>query len=116
MAEIIKVRGRHRTMKIMGSCGPTKVPTLICTNCRKFTYLDERDNPEDSSVFNSECASDLDLRKLGDSRLADYREQEMRIRGTNEQRERDELQQLGQLDRHGNPIMHTERGHLRLVK
>lgn len=94
MANIQHVLGRHRwreqTLKLEprdqdGLVG-VQVETrkgLLCTNCRLAW-----DEPLQGPPPVTGCASDADLMRMGNSRLADHREQESRLR--QEETRRDE--------------------------
>lgn len=74
MANVRPVLGRHVWMRATLFRGPEKVPGILCRNCRAYRYGEDPDRPVTG------CISDIDVAKVGDTRLADYREQEMRRR------------------------------------
>lgn len=82
MANITPVTGRHVWMRATLFRGPEKVPGILCRNCRAYRYGEDPDRPVTG------CLSDIDVGKVGDTRLADYREQEMRRRKEQDEAER----------------------------
>ena len=74
MANIRSELGRHIWIRATLFRGPEKVPGILCRNCRAYRYGEDPDRPVTG------CISDIDVAKVGDTRLADYREQEMRRR------------------------------------
>lgn len=82
MAYITSVKGRHIWMRATLFRGPEKVPGILCRNCRAYRYGEDPDRPVTG------CLSDIDVSKVGDTRLADYREQEMRRRKEQDDAER----------------------------
>lgn len=94
------ITGRHIWKETILMRGNQKVPgSLLCTNCRKPWYGDEGGDPPLKG-----CISDIDVSKVSDDRLRDYREQEMRIRGENDRQERAFLRAQGLMDEEGNVI------------
>lgn len=76
MANITKVTGRHIWKETILARGNVKVPhSMICMNCRVPWYGDNKYSPPLTG-----CSSDIDVSRLGDDRLRDYRKQEMKIR------------------------------------
>ena len=76
MANIQKVRGRHRLIEGVRKIGHTGElrPTLKCTNCAGTWDLGRG---EESSI-KSDCFSDIDLSRLGPSAQKDQLERDMR--------------------------------------
>jgi hypothetical protein len=82
MASIRTELGRHVWIRATLFRGPEKVPGILCRNCRAYRYGEDPDRPVTG------CMSDIDVGKVGDTRLADYREQEMRRRAEHDAAER----------------------------
>lgn len=82
MAHISAVTGRHIWKRTLLMQGPEKVPGIICSNCRAHRFGEDPDRPVTG------CLTDIDLTRAGDSRLGDYREQEMARRKQQDDAER----------------------------
>lgn len=84
MANIRKETGRHDWRPQLLKYGSDRVPGMLCYNCRAYRYEQTGDLPVDG------CRSEVKVSNCGTSRLADYREQEMRLRLDQELREQAE--------------------------
>lgn len=87
MANVRRETDRHKWREQMLTRGMQKVKGLLCMNCRAYRYLDEGGDPPVTG-----CRSGVDLTRAGNARLGDYREQEMRLRAEQDQRD---LQEAG---------------------
>lgn len=93
MSNITKVTNRHvwQEQRLHNPSHPRVdhrgfAPGLLCINCRKPWFEDQQGSPPLVG-----CASGVNLKHAGPSRLKDYQEQEMRIREQNERREQEEM-------------------------
>jgi len=75
MANIRKELSRHIWRRQLMRQGYEKVWGFHCENCRAYRFTDN-----ESILPVTGCLSDIRIANCGDSRLADYREQEMRRR------------------------------------
>jgi hypothetical protein len=75
MANIRTELGRHIWRRQLMRQGFEKVWGFHCENCRAYRFTDN-----ESILPVTGCISDIRVANCGDSRLADYREQEMRRR------------------------------------
>lgn len=96
MANIQRViTGRHIWKEITLMRGSVRVPgSLICTNCRKPYFADEGGSPPLAG-----CSSDIDVSRLGDERLRDYRDQEMKVRADTDKQDIEFLRSRGLVDK-----------------
>lgn len=74
MANIRKETGRHDWQEQILKRGNERVEGVLCLNCRAFRYDRNGDLPVTG------CLSEVKISNCGDSRLADYSEQESRRR------------------------------------
>lgn len=86
MANIRRETGRHDWRPQLLKYGNERVPGMLCYNCRAHRYDQNSSLPVDG------CLSEVKVSNCGSSRLADYRDQEMRRRAEQDDRERQEDQ------------------------
>jgi len=88
MANISAVTGRHVWKRTLLMQGMDKVPGILCMNCRAYRFGEDPDRPLTG------CLTDVDLTRAGNSRLGDYRDQEMARRKAQDEAERERDQAL----------------------
>jgi hypothetical protein len=81
MANIRRETGRHDWRPQLLKYGNERVPGMLCFNCRAHRYDQNSDLPITG------CLAEVKVSNCGSSRLADYREQEMKRRAEQDQRE-----------------------------
>jgi hypothetical protein len=93
MANIRKELGRHQWKETVLKRGHERVPhSLICMNCRAYRYGD--DSAAQSPPVTG-CLSDVDMTRLGKSRLNDHMDHEMARRKALDDADLAEAESLG---------------------